>query len=331
MDQEKALDAVGALMRERQKYEGWLEALLERRESSPPRVFERVHADYVARLESVMRQLGEHAPALAAQADALDGRLAALGTQEGDLRDQRAEAELRSMVGELTPDDWNALAKESDDALESIAEEQARLRDELSQVRELLSAATTPARALTPVEAVEATPEPVPPVPPAPMVDERAAESTPVADDVGEAPPPAAQDASATEEAVAAAETNGADRAPAEGGSPFDELKFLESVAEAPAESAAAPAAAPAAAARAGLPLNPSLGIHVQDGTPPSAVAGLHPSGATPMSANVTGAQPIVLRNDAAPTKTLKCTDCGAMNYPTEWYCERCGAELASL
>jgi hypothetical protein len=29
--------------------------------------------------------------------------------------------------------------------------------------------------------------------------------------------------------------------------------------------------------------------------------------------------------------KTLKCSECGAMNYPTEWYCERCGAELASL
>ena len=27
--------------------------------------------------------------------------------------------------------------------------------------------------------------------------------------------------------------------------------------------------------------------------------------------------------------KTLKCGECGTMNYPTEWYCERCGAELA--
>jgi uncharacterized OB-fold protein len=26
--------------------------------------------------------------------------------------------------------------------------------------------------------------------------------------------------------------------------------------------------------------------------------------------------------------KTLKCKECGAMNYPSEWYCERCGAEL---
>lgn len=29
--------------------------------------------------------------------------------------------------------------------------------------------------------------------------------------------------------------------------------------------------------------------------------------------------------------KTLKCRECGTMNLPTEWYCERCGAELAAL
>lgn len=29
--------------------------------------------------------------------------------------------------------------------------------------------------------------------------------------------------------------------------------------------------------------------------------------------------------------KTLRCPDCGAMNYATEWYCEKCGGELAAL
>ncbi|MDF1502250.1 hypothetical protein [Roseisolibacter sp. H3M3-2] len=33
----------------------------------------------------------------------------------------------------------------------------------------------------------------------------------------------------------------------------------------------------------------------------------------------------------AAAQKTLKCQECGAMNFPTEWYCERCGGELAAL
>jgi len=29
--------------------------------------------------------------------------------------------------------------------------------------------------------------------------------------------------------------------------------------------------------------------------------------------------------------KTLRCPDCGALNYPTDWYCEKCGGELAAL
>jgi hypothetical protein len=37
-------------------------------------------------------------------------------------------------------------------------------------------------------------------------------------------------------------------------------------------------------------------------------------------------------RPGAAPNvKTLKCGECGTLNRPTEWYCERCGAELAAL
>ena len=33
----------------------------------------------------------------------------------------------------------------------------------------------------------------------------------------------------------------------------------------------------------------------------------------------------------AEQVKTLKCQECGTMNYPTEWYCERCGGELAAM
>jgi hypothetical protein len=36
-------------------------------------------------------------------------------------------------------------------------------------------------------------------------------------------------------------------------------------------------------------------------------------------------------RASGAAPKTLKCGECGTMNRPTEWYCERCGAELAAL
>lgn len=44
------------------------------------------------------------------------------------------------------------------------------------------------------------------------------------------------------------------------------------------------------------------------------------------------GAVPSVLKD--VPTeqvKTLRCQECGTLNYPTEWYCERCGGELAAM
>jgi hypothetical protein len=52
-----------------------------------------------------------------------------------------------------------------------------------------------------------------------------------------------------------------------------------------------------------------------------------------PLAANVPANTPIVLRTSSTieQAKTLKCNECGAMNYATEWYCERCGAELAAL
>lgn len=47
-------------------------------------------------------------------------------------------------------------------------------------------------------------------------------------------------------------------------------------------------------------------------------------------------ATPTPAKSKTAPVrpeteKTLKCSECGAMNFPTEWYCEKCGAELATL
>jgi hypothetical protein len=51
---------------------------------------------------------------------------------------------------------------------------------------------------------------------------------------------------------------------------------------------------------------------------PPRAETQAPPQGSSPKAA-------------AAVAKTLKCGDCGTLNRPTEWYCERCGAELAGV
>jgi hypothetical protein len=56
--------------------------------------------------------------------------------------------------------------------------------------------------------------------------------------------------------------------------------------------------------------------------TPPSSAAV-----ATPPSVPKSGGQD----PRSEQHKTLKCPECGAANYPTEWYCERCGGELATM
>lgn len=40
---------------------------------------------------------------------------------------------------------------------------------------------------------------------------------------------------------------------------------------------------------------------------------------------------PSVSKVASGVAKTLKCGECGTLNRPTEWYCERCGAELAGV
>jgi hypothetical protein len=53
-------------------------------------------------------------------------------------------------------------------------------------------------------------------------------------------------------------------------------------------------------------------------------------SGARP--AVTPGGVPVFLRDvKGQQEKTLRCAECGTMNVPTEWYCERCGGELAAM
>jgi hypothetical protein len=91
----------------------------------------------------------------------------------------------------------------------------------------------------------------------------------------------------------------------------------IETLATAPPmrESVAATAAAEASAKS--KIIDPSISMELETVTKPRASTETVPS---------------YLR-DVPPeqVKTLKCQECGTLNYPTEWYCERCGAELAAL
>src|SRR6202023_1797788 len=111
---ESALTSVGSLMEERVRYEAWIEALNARRAETPKHVYTRVHADYTARLEAVLSRLNGQVEALRGELTTLATRIATLEEQQHRARDERAEAELRSHVGELSPEAWQDFVTPSD-------------------------------------------------------------------------------------------------------------------------------------------------------------------------------------------------------------------------
>ena len=108
-------------------------------------------------------------------------------------------------------------------------------------------------------------------------------------------------------------------------GGSFDELAFLDAVVGQGTPTSAAPQPAP----------TPESRVVRDDPGAQSLLAGVGSGSGreAPLASNVPANTPIVLRSSGAieQSKTLKCGECGSMNYPTEWYCERCGAELAAL
>jgi hypothetical protein len=310
------MDAVAALMLERQRYEDWIAQLESRRSITPPHVFERVRGDYEARLREVMQQLSGRTAEVQATAAALTERLARMQSEETAIRDERYEAELRSHVGEVTSAQWSAIERESDERIAKLAAERTTITGEIARLQQLLS--MTGGRTSGGVAA------------PAPELT-RTEKS-------GDKPRSAS----------------------------FDELEFLKSVtdggragAAAAAKSApSAPARSSAPVARTGTPAAGAKGVADvglapapgSNGGAPN--AGLIPapeptfSGSESGSATNNGSEepskaeparepepvPAFLRDvPQEQTKTLRCGECDAMNFPTEWYCERCGAELAGM
>jgi hypothetical protein len=331
--------AVGALMEERRQYETWLSALEARRATTPKHVFTRVHADYTARLEAVVTRLVTHADGLRAELTSLSTRLATLDEQQHRARDERAEAELRAHVGELSPDSWKDIAASSDAAIALLEAQRSKADEELRRTRELLADAERPP---TPVQAAQ--PQPTEAVPATPAAIEPDASETSEAletsiaaattEKAAEVPvqeptasPAESSPAQAELQMTAPASPPGLPQAPKNGA--FDELAFLQSVVE---PSPLPPRTVPP-------PPLPRREAFTAKRADEKIVKGGESSGPTlesgqgrSLAANISGNNPIVLRDKTVEAaKTLKCSECGAMNYPTEWYCERCGAELASL
>ena len=360
-DPSGALAAVGALMEERRRFEGWIAALTARRAATPPHVYERVHLDYTTRLDAVIDQLTSHADELRRAVEALTSRLTELGAEQQRTEDERAEAELRAHVGEISTADWERMAATSDAAIAGVANRRTEAELELSRIRELLDSTARPAApvvAAPPAEVPTAAPTARVSRPmaaealPAPVADSAVPQriSVPVAVaepdavlpaevppaviaaeqqslDIEERPPVAASPAPVEEAPVAL-------RTPRKSNG-FDELAFLSSVVDTPAGAfVPAPSDLPDEKAR-----RDTFAMRSQEDqitnlgarATPMDMASIEREDAPPATGAARPTSAMSRDSSGEGVKSLKCGECGALNYPTEWYCERCGAELASL
>ena len=317
--EQNSMDVLNALMEERNRYEQWLAQLEARKGTTPPHVFDRVRGDYGERLRGVLDQLAGRATELQTTAGTLAERVSALYASETLLRDERSEAELRAAVGEFTIEHAREVMQRCDEAIANLGAERSTVGAELGRVQEILAVAVRP------------------PTPPA---------GEPKIVPIESLAPPKAAAAPAAADAPAPAPPPDASREPAP--SQFDELAFLQSVVDRPASSRPADMPAPEPRVERSAPV--SARASVRDDVPvaaPAAAPSRRTAAPTPVltsapliekeghEANGTltpGSIPAFLKD--VPTeqiKTLKCQECGTMNYPTEWYCERCGGELAAM
>jgi hypothetical protein len=348
-------EQVTTLYEERQRFEAWLAALEAKRASTPVHIYTRVKADYGARLQRVVEELRTHRTALQELESTLIDRLTALDGEEAKHRDEAAEAELRATVGELASDHFTEVTERTSNAIAGLGEERGRVQAELSQLRHLLDVGTAP----LPVAAVTADAQRAEHDAARLRLVDSGTPSTAPSPDAPRAPTPSDWELS-FENALGGAPTpppprpSGArpvEHAPEKAGdaNPFDDLEFLKTMVdrntgehaavggsrERPAEPAPpAPEplvtmpmtppprrpSKPAPVAASGLPL-----IMPDSPAPP------RPEPRFPQAGSRDSVPSYLKESPPEQVKTLKCQECGTLNYPTEWYCERCGAELAAL
>ncbi|HUQ47349.1 MAG TPA: hypothetical protein VM053_03775 [Gemmatimonadaceae bacterium] len=305
-----ALESLRALIAERQQYEQWITTLESKRDGTPAHVFERVQGDYNTRLERVIGDIKGHAEELQLSITALSSRLVEVAREEDTRRDALQEAELRATVGEYEPQQWQQLKSDADQALEKIAADRASLDSQLGELRSI--------QKLSEVGSTGSG-EDVGAEPPAEIPEEAL---TPVATAQAENPAIAAPDTPELTSTYAPPPPSAPDVTPTQYSAPRDQGHFpLEDAAAASAAVLSSPPPVPTP-----QPAAPQPSSSGDSRSTPSRPR----SGKTPPFGGVAARpKPPESRTDQA--KTLKCPECGTPNYPTEWYCERCGGELATM
>lgn len=298
-DTDSPLAQVDHLLQQREQYEQWLARLDGTGAKAPDAVRQKVRSDYQARLDAVLVELRSHVSAVEGALSGHNEALGSLEARQADIQERLAEAEIRHAVGEYTDDEWGAVGAEAEAALDEIGRRIGAEQGEITRLSAVLHLVAKPATPAAPPAPALRVPTPMP----APPVPEPEAPAAPVSG----APRFVPKTPGAMPRAGGAAPSQ--PRAAA----PVDELAFLKSVT---GEQQVPRKVPPKKMSDSG----PMRAIDVAQ-EPPAVAVDSEGGDASPTVRPGAGSNP----------KTLKCGECGTLNRPTEWYCERCGAELAAL
>lgn len=284
------------LLDEKHQLERWLERLSIAADKTEDHVRSKVGEDYSERLEAVIEELHGYRDDLDKTLERHKQARDKLVTKEAEASERLAEAELRHAVGEYDEAKWTETKTEILESLVKIREELQVAQAEIASLEEVMKLVHAPsAEAEEPAAEAAVAGESVS------GVDEASAEHG--ADEEAET-------------AAAAATEQGEDRASTQTDA-FDEMAFIKSVTE-DDEHGPSPSRASGVMQELSDDERPA-----EEQAQPSQTVGAE------------GEEEVEQERDrpaeGAAQKTLKCGECGALNLPTEWYCERCGAELAAL
>jgi hypothetical protein len=327
------LAAVEQLLAESDALRGWLTRLDQASGTAPDNVRDRVRRDYQKRLDEITAGLRAHADVIEAKLDTDRREHEQLQSRATASRDALAEVELRHAVGEYDGARFeNERTRHRSDiesfdlSLAAVAERISRLED----VHALVVRAPRPPDN----DALPAIAEEPVAVPEMHVIGEVDRELIAIADLAPDADP---------DEVLAIFDEPQAEIrktvAPDSGPLSFRPVGF-------PGESRTPPA--PPTHPRA-FESTPPLGIPAADQPPrfvrpgdrmrpvsppatplPPVVETPPPQAAELFSEEIVAAGPAPDPVTAPVGRTLRCGECGAMNRPLEWYCEKCGAELTA-
>jgi hypothetical protein len=305
---------VDQLLKDKEKYEGWLRRLESERDTAASRAYDKVHADYQRRLDAIVEQLGSHTQDIQGRLQDMERRVRDLEGERASRTEQLDEAQLRRSVGEFRDNnEW--------------ADMESRLLGSLREVEKQVEAARSQIERHTAIlgqlRGAEAQPAPPPPEPqPAPVSPQTAPPPVQPAPEPAAAPPPPPPPPPPAPQPVVAPTADVDD-----GFMSLEELvledkdpdigMFAEH--EPPPPPPVQPAPQPISE-----PLAPEGGV----GDELAFLESLSLGGGEEPSTQGEQSFSFLEQHGSGTPQTIICPHCSAANDPAEWYCTECGEEL---